>query len=403
MRHGIILTLSLSFSSILSGQELALKDVLKIAVECSPRIQSLEHQVRAREGAAIQAAAVPVPEFGVVAGNRTRTLELGQELEYPGKRNARTRQAEQETRTAESELTQARSDVEMEAAGLFYDVLWAEKNVVILEENLEVTGEYAGAARYRFDRGFSSRIDAVKGRMELNRARRLLVAARREESLLEGRLKSLLNAEASRPLPLKDALASDSLSLRADADSLVALACRIHPAVLAERRRLDAARIAVEAARLSSKPDFGLSLTGGVEDREPKVELGIRMPLALWDPRRGAKIESRFLEKSRESETERVRVQIAGQVRSAYREWLAASETVKCFDDSTLTEAEAAAEYAGTAFRSGAFRFLDLLDARRTVLDAKLEYWQALRDLRKAEANLLHSAGLMISEGGGLK
>jgi len=128
------------------GQQITLQDALTIAAKVNPKVQSLEHLVKAKEGAAQQADVRPNPSVGASASNRTQVVRLGQEFEYPGKRAARTNAALEEIEVAKSELQLAKLEIEQEVTKLFYDVLWAQKNVELLHDNVQITEKFSAAA-----------------------------------------------------------------------------------------------------------------------------------------------------------------------------------------------------------------------------------------------------------------
>lgn len=165
------------------------------------------------------------PSLGVSAGNRVQTLRIGQEIEYSGKRAARTNAALADVEVAKSELDLAALELERAAAGLFYDVLWAEKNVELLQDNLQITEKFLEAAAYKFNQSFGSKLDVIKGQIEAARAKRLLKSAEQARLISAGQLKTLLKMNpASRPVLHGDltqpgvhvAIGLDSLLLAAE-------------------------------------------------------------------------------------------------------------------------------------------------------------------------------------------
>lgn len=376
------------------AQEWTLQNVIQTAMQVNPQLISLQNIVKAKEGARQQAAAIPNPEVGGITGNRSLMLALGQQLEYPGKRNVRVKQAQQELEIARLYLKANQLQIAADAASLFIDLLWAQKNQNILQENLQVTQKFLQAAYEKFDQGFGSKLDVIKGQVETLRAKRLLLTAQKELLNKQSALKLLLRQSANDSLVLKGSLEQTVFMPGAGLDSLLDLAYRKNPILLAQQHKLLGAQLSLRAARLSTKPDFNLGLTGGMDDKEPRVEFELRMPLALWDRKKGAKTEALFRKKSMEFEGENIRLQIAQQVTAAYQGYENARQSVKLFQDSILKEAKAAAQMAQQAFETSSFRFLDLIDAQRTYLETASEYEQTLLDLRLSEIDLMRSIGM---------
>jgi outer membrane protein TolC len=131
------------------GQALTLHDVLTKVLQVNPKLQSFASLVKARQGAAQQAEVRLNPNLGVTAGNRVQVLNLDQELEYPGKRRARTLAAAAEAEMAKAERQLVALELQQEAASLFYAILWGERNIQLLQQHLGVTQQFLQAATYK--------------------------------------------------------------------------------------------------------------------------------------------------------------------------------------------------------------------------------------------------------------
>jgi len=389
-----LLMLALSQSCTSFGQELTLHDVLTITRQVNPKLQSLDHLVKARQGAMQQADVALNPRIGLNAGNRVQVLKIGQELEYSGKRAARTQVALAEVEVAKSELDLVVLELQQEVTKLFYDLLWAQKNVELLQNNLQITEKFLEAATYKFNQGFGNKLDVVKGQVEVARAKRLLKSTEQTLVVGQNRMKILLKMPSNNALLLKGDLFQTVFHFAKNLDSLLLVAAQHHPALLAEKHRLKAAEYQVVVAQLSSKPNFDFELAGGVDQKEPTAELSINVPLALWDTKKGAKAEAQFQQKSQEYSVEEARNNITQQVMAAYFDYQTATASARLFEETLLREAKEAAANAQTAFETGGFRFLDLIDAQRTYLEAGLEYYESLRALRQAEIDLQAAVGI---------
>lgn len=381
------------------AQVWTLQKVTHTAILVNPQLHSLQNIVKAKKAARQQAAAIPNPEIGGVTGNRTQMLAFGQELEYPGKRSIRVKRAEQELQIARLNLKANQLEVTANAAALFIDLLWARKNQNLLQENLKVTQNFLQAARAKFDRGFGSKLDVIKGQVEALRAKRLLLTAQKEVLNKQAELKLLLKLSTKDTLTIEGTMEQRVFEPSTGLDSLLAIAYSRSPEILVQQHRLQLSQLQLQAVRLFTKPDFNFELSGGVEDEEPKVEFEVRMPVALWDRKKGAKSEALFLKKSAEYDGEDIRLKITQQVTAAYQNYKNNLQSVNLFQDSILKEARSAAQTAQQTFESGNFRFLDLIDAQRTYLEIASEYEEALRELRFAEIDLLRSIGIEFPGG----
>ncbi|RMD63410.1 TolC family protein [Candidatus Parcubacteria bacterium] len=380
----------------LYGQDLTLRQAQEKAQQVNPRLQSLVQVVKAKRGAVRQADVGLNPSIGINAGNRVQTATFVQELEYPGKRHTRMSAARAEVEVAEAQRGVAALQIQEEAARLFYEILWGSRNVELLRQNLEVNDRFLQAARHKFEQGFGSELDVIKGQVEVVRARRLLRRAQQAVVASRNKLKTLLKIPLSHDLTLQGDLNGPGIGVIADPDSVIEQAVRSHPAMQLRQAEVEAAGFRVEMARLAAKPNFAIDFEGGLEDKEAKATVGVSLPLALWDKKKGARMEAVATQESRRYRLENTRDQIVQKVTTAYQEYQTALATVKLFDQTLLNKAKEAAEAAQQAFVTRGFRFLDLIDAQRTYLDTMLEYNRSLLSLRLAEVDLHIAAGQSI-------
>jgi len=366
--------------------------IIQKAILVSPQIQSLQNQIKAKKGALQQARAIPNLQVGGITGNRAQMLALGQEIEYPAKRKVRVRRAEAELGAAKWRLAQARHEIAAEVMTMLYRINAVDQKVGLFEKNRAVSAQLLSAAQEKFAQGFGSRLDVIKARVEVARARRLLLNAQKDKVGRRSDLKLALGLAPVDTLNLTDVLQTSLLTGPVKMDSLLRLA-RHHPRLQIQRYLVQASQLAMQAARLATRPDFNFDLAGGVEDHEPKVELELRLPLALWDRKAGLKSEAHFMTKSAQNDSAAVWLDISRRVAAAVYNYQNAQQTIQLFEQSLVDEARTAADMAQQAFQTGQYRFLDLIDARRTYLETAREFIEAQASLRLAEVGLLQATG----------
>jgi len=366
--------------------------IIQKAILASPQVKSLQNQIEAKRGALQQAKAIPNPEVGGITGNRTQMLALGQQIEYPAKRKVRLQRAETELAAAQWQLVQVKQEVAADVMTLLYEVNAADQKVGLFQQNRAVSAQLLSAAQDKFDQGFGSRLDVIKAKVEEARARRLLLAAQKEKDARRSDLKLALGLAPDDTLNLSDVLEISLLSGPVKMDSLLQ-AARHHPRLLRQRSLVQASKLDVQAADLASRPDFNFDLAGGVEDHESKVELELRIPLALWDRKAGLKSEAHFMAKSAQNDSAAAWLDISRRVAAAVYTYQNARQTIQLFEQSLVDEARSAADMAQQAFQTGQYRFLDLIDARRTYLETAQEFIEAQANLRLAEVGLLQATG----------
>ncbi|MDH1145675.1 TolC family protein, partial [Pseudomonas mosselii] len=159
--------------------------------------------------------------------------------------------------------------------------------------------------------------------------------------------------------------------------------------------RLAAAQIERGDASLGSEkaqriPNLTVSLGSQYsrEDRERVNVVGLSMPLPLFDRNQGNVLAAaRRADQARDLRNA-VEVRLRSETRSALEQWGTAMGEVQAYDRTILPAAQQAVDTATRGFEMGKFAFLDVLDAQRTLIDARGLYLEALAQATDARAQV---------------
>ncbi len=112
------------------------------------------------------------------------------------------------------------------------------------------------------------------------------------------------------------------------------------------------------------------------------------IPLPLFDTNRGNVLEAlRRSDKARD-ELSATQIRLDGEMAQAYEQLNMARQEVDALQKEILPGAQSAYDAATKGFEFGKFGFLDVLDAQRTLLQAKSQYLRALSEAHRAAAEI---------------
>ncbi len=170
---------------------LTLSAAIDLALTFNPELSAATNELRAVEGAVIQAGILLNPEISTSVedtqskATRTTTIQLSQRIELGGKRSARIASAERGRDVAAADLAAKRLDIRATVIGAFFDVLVAQERIQQAEDLLGLAQRASQAASRRVTAGKISPVEETKARVaeasarvELNQAQRELVSAR---------------------------------------------------------------------------------------------------------------------------------------------------------------------------------------------------------------------------------
>jgi outer membrane protein, heavy metal efflux system len=371
---------------------LTLSAALRMALDTNPDLSAARHELQAVEATVLQAGALPNPALEMSVEDRRRetretTFVLNQLLELGGKRGARLSAAERGKDAAAAELQAKRAEVRAAVITAFFDVLAAQERMRLAEESAQLAQRGTDAASRRVAAGKVSPVEETKARvaestvrLELSQAKAELAASRKR-----------LSATWGNPAPQFER-AEGRLDALPELPDLKELSSRMAtaPSMLRARSELDRRHALAQLESSRRIPDLTISL--GVKRSEElgrnQAIVGVSAPLPLFDSNRGNVLEAlRRTDKARD-ELSAAEIHLDGDIAQAYERLSFARQEAEALQKEILPGAQSAYDAATRGFEYGKFGFLDVLDAQRTLLQAKSQYLRALSEAHRAAADI---------------
>jgi cobalt-zinc-cadmium efflux system outer membrane protein len=311
------------------------------------------------------------------SATRTTTATIGIPLELGGKRSARISAAERARDVAGAQLATAKAKVRAQVAERYFALVVAQDKVKLANDSAalagrasDVVGKRAAAGKVSPVDATRAKVDAANAQLELAQASAELQAARQALAALWGDFQPAFEqvdgttATVPPARPLADLLS--------DVDSA--------PALRASRLDIDSRKALVDVERSKATPDVVLSV-GAKRDNElglTQAVVGISVPLPLFDRNQGAVYEaSKRADKARD-DYEAARIQLVADINQAATQLSTAQAALAVLRDSVLPAAQQAYDASTTGFEAGKFGFLDVIDAQRSLLQARARYLNTL-------------------------
>lgn len=369
--------------------KLTLRQALSLALMKNPELAAFSWEVRANEALALQSGLLINPEVNVETENfggsgdfnrfnaSETTIQLSQVIELARKPSKRRKVSELERDLAGWDYETKRLDVFTEVTKTFIDVLTAQERLAVREEMSRLAKQFYATVSERVSAGKVSPVEETKAKItlastqiELNRARNTLKAIRKRLASWWGSLSPDFKEVVGKldnvtPIPELDLLIS-----RIDQNPDLAR-------WKVEREHRQAAVKLEEAMRI---PD--LTLSGGVrrlnETNDHTYVFGISIPIPIFNANQGGVLMARYRLVKAEEERRSVEVKVHTLLAETYQGLSASSAVVTVLEKDVLPGAQSAFEAAQEGYRQGKFSFLDVLDAQRTLVEAKSQYIESL-------------------------
>lgn len=394
----VIAVMILSISQAKAENELTLDQAYNLVLSQNPMVQSYQARYIGAEGNRIQQSLLPNPEasFDVenFAGDEGRsgvdeaelTLGIAQKIEIAGKRSNRTRVADLEKQQIKQEAIASIQSVLAQTNQAFSNIAIAKKQLQYAENRLHVADKMHKAVKVRVNAAKAPKIQHTKVDIEEAAAKLEKRKAEKELTLAKTVLANLIGVPSisqdikadisSLPeIPSYDAIAS--------ALEQTPMATMSQLAVLKQQSVLD-----LERSNAISDPTVGLGVRRFNEDDGTAFLASVSIPLNFFDRNQGNILSARANVKSAQAEDQKIRLNLSKQAVEIWQAMSNAREEAVDYQTNIIPSARKALEQAEYGYGRGAFSFLDLLDAQRTLFDVQENYLEALNVFYKNKSQI---------------
>ncbi|VVD97200.1 TolC family protein [Pandoraea anhela] len=386
---------SLSVNATASGANagLTLAQAMQLALDNNTTLRIARREIDAQSGALMQAGARPNPELSVSQedfrnASRTTTFQLTQPIELAGKRRYRVEAGAAAERVAALDAQTAETSVRSDVVTRYFETLSAAALVALASETEDIARETYTATQRRVQAGKISPVDEGRAQIALNNAQIEVASARAAQSRARGRLSQVLGVSDT-DLPQQLAGDLDALPQLPGWSSLVA-ALPTTPALQSAYEEIGRRDAMAKLERAQRVPDVSVSLglkrvtDNGRTDNQAVV--GLSIPLPVFDTRRGAAMEAAQRADMARDAYDGVRQQQQALLQASYAEFSATRDATVRLRDIILPQAERAYDATRRGFLLGKFGFLDVLDAQRTLSQARSQYMTSVANTYAAYA-----------------
>lgn len=388
-------------SENLSSKELSLSDALSFAIKANPDIAVAIREREAIAGTKVQAATRPNPFVSTsIQDTRSATrqiyLQLNQEMELGGKRAARMDAADAFYNKADAELAAKQAEIHANVVAAFYEVLVAQERLNLAKTSVEIAELALDAASKRVKAGKSSPVEQTKSSVASSSAKIELVQAATQLANSRKRLSALWGDNAPDfERAMGEVTSIPEVSSINDLQDLI----DISPSVKLAKLEINAREALTKIERSKAVPNITFS-AGVINNQEVGLNqalLGLSIPIPVFDRNQGNLQEAVSRKFKAEDELVALKNRIQTNLVTQYERLSAARQATLALQTEILPNAQSAFDAANRGFSLGKFNFLDVLDAQRTLYQAKSQYINALLDAHQSIAEIERTLGDVIA------
>lgn len=400
-------------STILAAQHapplhLTRASAVALALKNNPQLAVAREQTAQFRAQKVQAAAIPdpvvtasldgQPGFFRSAPGGQKNVGVTLDVPFPDKLRRQGQVAGADVQNAEANYVALRQQLAAQTEAAYDSLLAALRHREDLTESKTLTGDFLTKTRARFEAGTSAKLDVIKAQVDAALAENQIIANQRDIAVQRDALDRLMNRPVGTPVVPDDTLSVPPPLPSLDAMIAATLQSRPELAGLAAERQ--GAHSATILAREFWLPDitFGVArdLTPGAPPSQFSTGLAFPLPVLFWQHTRGEVSQAEHHERELAASQKDLTAAVLQDLGATYANASTARDQAVYLRDQLIPSAQEAYRAILASYNIGGSSAFDVIDARRTLLDALSQYTDALSAANASRADLERAAGTSL-------
>ena len=376
---------------------LTLEQALVTALAQSPVLGASAARADAAHATRAQISALPNPSLSIDADNiygdydgledAEVTYGISQLVELPGKRGSRIKAADADAYKNQLTREATRQNLIRDTTIAYADMVAAQEDVSLLAEEYALAREIRDSVVAKVEAGKVPPIQKNKAEIALSASDIAYERAQRQFYARKQALFTLIGGEVT-----DFTVVPKSLPTLAAPDTLAQYRTRLRETPDAQSLEADIrqaqALLSLEKAQSLPDPTFNLGVKDMREDNRQTFVAGVSFPLPVFNLNRaGVERAGHELNAAKLDQHSALLAQDTA-LTEAYSMLANAYNEARILEDSVLPGAEESFHFARTGYDAGKFDYLEVLDAQRTLFDARRQFNTSVLDYHRARATL---------------
>jgi len=398
------------WGTAISQEPYTLDQCVSIALKENPLILSAYKQHLASLARVNQAKAMPQPSLNFDSDLQPKLFNfkdsgesyfgMSQSIEFPGKRYIRGKIASHESEEILQEIELLKLDITFQVKQAFHSLFLAQEKLIYAQQNLKLAKDFHEKAKIKHETGDAAKVEVLRAHVEASKASNEIRKQSNEVQLAKAYLNFLLARKKSAPIEIKGAFQISPISLSLEQLRQKAWSCR--PEVKRISFAMEKEALKKKQAYMEYLPDFDLGVSKHRLEGESSswdVTLSFSIPLFFWQPKRGEVAEAQANFESLQRELDHLKNLIGLEVEEAFMNAVTAKNQIELFKEEILAEAEEVYSMMLFSYQEGEIGGIELIEARRTLIEARKSYADALFNYTVSLAALEKSVGQNLKQG----
>ncbi|SFE32573.1 TolC family protein [Nitrosomonas sp. Nm166] len=385
--------------------DLTLRDAVNLALLRNPELAAFAKEMRALEGATLQAGLLKNPELSASVKNignvqklrdevnapesiaqevtqQVTTIQIGQLIELGGKRAARVSAAQLGEELAAMDYESRRIEIIVSVANLFTDVLAGQERFKLAEETRQLAQNVVDTVVYRVQSGKVPPIEETRAKVSLSTAHIEYEQAQRDLISARKRLALMWDSDAPQ---FDKALGVLEVSIVPPDFQMLQERVLDNPMALRTMKSIEHRKALLEVEQTRRIPN--LTVNAGVVNYAVlggnTAIASVTIPLPLFDRNQGNLKEAHQRVSKAEDEQSVMELRLKTELAQSYEAMTAVWNEINILRDEVLPGAKSAFSVMRKGYELGKFGLLELTDAQRVLFQNQLLYVRALANYQR--------------------
>lgn len=390
---GIVLSFNTTMVWASDKTALTLDQAITQAIQNAPEIAKSTALIKAADGATRQSTAWSNPQLALEAENiggsgaykgydsAETTASVSQLIEIGGKRSARRAMAERDQALAQIEQKAETLNVVRQVKIAFARVAASQERLNLAKQQSGLANDILGGVKRRVDAAADPLYQKNKARIALASSELELKKAQREQTTALKLLGQVIGGKVEKvdTKAFYEIVEPQEYTI-------------VEPDIIITREDLEIERskaaLALERANSIPDPTISAGVRNLKESDENAFVVGVSFPIPVLNLNRGNIQKAGYEVAARDAERQQTIRDAKAEILERHKRSADAYQEAWTIKDTILPEAEAALKDARRGYNSGAFAYLDVLDAQRTLFESKTTYLNALLDYQTNTAEV---------------
>jgi cobalt-zinc-cadmium efflux system outer membrane protein len=389
---------------LLAKDELSLLDVLAIADAMNPQLAIERKNIDLASAAIWEAKLYPNPSFLFSVedykvkdgfGSSKRTAGFAVPIVVSGRIGAATALAEKDREVAALTFVWKRREILSDVKRAFASLMGSRRNVELTRETRDLAKAFHDVTNDRFKAQAIPEMELLKAAVQLAKSESDVRLAEKD---LAVSLKALHSLMGNTDFP-KEKFAGELYNrfVTPSFEALRGHIVAVHPLLEAATKAKEAAELNLSLAKAERMPDPSFEIRGGIDgERDALIEAGFSIPLPLFNRNQARIATAEIRIRQAELQIQVLRNDLTLRLTEAYKNFSAGQDRVAVYRDEILPKAQKALDQTTEGYKQGKFSYLDVLDAQRTLAEARIAYAVSLGDLNLSQVELEKLTGTRI-------